>query len=160
MSELQRFPDFIRPRVGYNYNHSGRNLRQTTISGGLNRIQQMYCTQSVIFNIEFNLVNYRQMEIFNDFFYNVIAQGSLKFIMKLKPVRDIEEHVCQIVPGSVNVTGNGGSVPFTVTMQVEAEEIKAPYQGQLYFFYELGYDDATVLSIFNRAATFANVDLQ
>lgn len=157
MNELPEFPSFLRPMSSYSYNHSGQNLIYTNVSGGSSRASVDYCTEKVIFDVSFIMKSYYEMQVFNDFYFNTTFQGTRKFNMKLRPTGPLEDHVCLIVPGSLSVTGGGFNAPFLVTMQIEAERINAPFDGQLYNLAAGGYVDLP--AYFDRIEQFANFDL-
>lgn len=158
MADLVYFPEGLRPLAAFSYSHSGNNIAQSDIAGGMSRNTLRYCKQSVFFDITVVMKTRYEMQVFNDFYFNVIEQGTRKFIMKLRPTGPLEEHVCQISPGSISVTGGSSTAaPYTVTMTVEAEEINAPFEGDLYLLYAAGYSN--IQRFFNRIEKFANEDL-
>lgn len=154
MDELIEFPTFFRPLVNYNYSFSGQNLVRTNVSGGSSRATVNYCQEKVVFNVQFIAHSYEQMQIWNDWYFNISEQGTRKFSMMLNATGPVEEHVCIIVPGSITVTGN---TPFQISMQIEAEQVQAPFQGQLYLLHQAGYSNLN--AYFARAAQFANYDI-
>lgn len=150
---LPAFPSFLRPLATYSYNLSGANLVRTQVAGGSSRATVNYCTEKVVFNVSFVIGDWEQMQIWNDWYFNIVEQGTRKFSMKLNASGTFDEHVCIIVPGSITVTGNQ---PFNISMQVEAEKIFAPFEGQLYLLSSEGYSN--LAAYFARIEQFANYD--
>lgn len=152
--DLPLFPSFLRPQVGYSYSHTGQNIISNNVAGGSSRITLDYCQEKVPFNLSFVLKTPSEIQIFNDWYFNIVCQGTRKFQISLNATGAFEDFVCIIVPGTLNVSGNR---PFSVTMTVEAEKITAPFDGQLYALSAQGYSNLD--AYFARIALFANYDL-
>lgn len=152
--DLPLFPRFMRPLVNYNYSHSGQNIISNNVAGGSSRITLDYYQEKVAFNLSFVLKTTAEIQILNDWYFNIVCQGTRKFKISLNATGTFEDFVCIIVPGSFSVTGNR---PFQISMTVEAEKIAAPFNGQLYLLYAQGYSNLE--SYFERIAVFANSDL-
>lgn len=150
------FPPQLRPTASYSYSFGAGNISRTEVAGGSSRAALIYRTEKVIFSISINVTSRVDMQVFNDFYFNISEQGTKKFIMKLRPTAELEEHVCIIVPGSITVNGGGNNLPFIISMQVEAEKICAPFGGDLYKLSASGYGNLP--SFFDRIALFANFD--
>lgn len=153
--ELAIWPDIFRPLMNYSYSYTGDNIIMNDLPGGSPRMTLNYGTSSVPINMEVVFKSWIEMQIWNDFYFNVICQGTRKFSIRLNLTGPEENFVCQIMPGSVTVTGNN---PFRISMTLRAEQIFAPFDGQLYSMGVKGYSDIT--AIFERAAIFANYDLE
>ncbi len=154
MADLPIFPTFLRPQVGYSYSLTGQNLIRTNVAGGSSRAAVNYCTEKVPFDVSFVVPDFEQMQIWNDWYFNIVNQGTSKFKMSLNATGPFEDHVCLIIPGSIQVTGNK---PFNISMQVEAEEIFSGFGGDLYALSAAGYSNLN--GYFERIEQFANFDL-
>lgn len=119
---MPEFPCFFRPLIGYSYSHGGGNMVRKQIPGGSSRVSMSYLKNKILFDVQFVIATPAEMQIFNDWFFNTVAQGTEKFKMNLKPTGLFEECICIIVPGSVNVSSNK---PFNVSFSIEVEGIQS-----------------------------------
>jgi hypothetical protein len=150
------FPSWVKPVTSksYGYSFDGGNMTYTETTGGISRASLKYVQNKVQFTTIFVLDNGLSMQAWQDWYFNRSEHGTSKFYMSLDSGNGLEDHVCIIVPGTYSVTGD---FPWTISFTVEAEQVFAPLEGNLYDLYEAGVTN--VSELLDRLAISANDDI-
>lgn len=152
------FPATIKPITdGYRFN-TPNNVMSINVMNGL-PIQVLDYKFGPV-EIPCTFVGGRLLKsVLSDFYYGKINSGADKFLMNLDTGFGLEEHIVQIVPGTMN--WDLGKDPTTViSCTIRAEKTPAqdvPYEGSLSDAYSL-YGEQ-ILEFFNDLEEFTLVDL-
>lgn len=135
---LPAFPSNIKPSVsqGYGFN-APNNVIEQPLTGG----SPLLILDTKYGYVDFNVTiigTLLKQQAFNDFYVNKIDRGSGKFTMMLDSGNGLEEHICQIVPSSLQQ--NAPNDPTRImSMVIRAERTPFqddPYGGGLAELYE------------------------
>lgn len=153
------FPVSIKPVItrGYGWNTPDNVISIETMGGAPIQVRD-YRTGPVTFSITV-IGNSLIKAVMTDFIYGKISSGADKFYMSLDSGYGIEQHVCQIVPGSIAFDGSNGPVT-VVSFTVRAETTPAqdnPYGGNLVDLY--GVYGTEINALFDALDNFVNVEL-
>ncbi len=153
------FPSNLKPTVNRGYRFGGaNNLITVDTMGGTPIIIKDYKYGQVTVPVTF-VGNRLTKVVFSDFFYGKINSGADKFYMNLDTGMGIEEHICQIIPGTLDFNGDGDPI-WIISMQIRCERTPAqdaPFGGSLSDLYAIYGDDTDdLLAALNQ---FANIDL-
>ena len=154
---MPAFPSALKPVVNQGYDFSASdNVIEQPVQGGKPLYILDYATGPVVFNV--SIVGDRlQKQVFNSFYYGLIASGSGSFTMDLDSGNGLEEHNCQIIPSTVRNDGSGDPT-WIISFQIIAET--TPIQsnsGNIAELYEVYGDGIT--DIFDALADFTLVHL-
>lgn len=153
------FPSNIKPVVNRGYRFgAANNLITVDTMGGTPIIIKDYKYGSVIVPVSF--VGDRLLKmVISDFYYGKINSGADKFYMNLDTGMGIEEHICQIVPGTVEFNGDGDPL-WIISMQIRCERTPAqdaPFSGSLSDLYGIYGEQTDELLV--ELAEFVNITL-
>lgn len=152
------FPNWIKPVTSrsYGFSYDGANMNYAEGLGGISRANLKFYQNKVVFNVVFVINNGIEMQGWNDWYFNKSSQGTAKFTMSLDSGSGILDHLCIIVPGSYNVTGD---FPWTITCSIEAEKSVTPeFDGSLFDLMQGGYIH-DLEPLLDRLAIFSNEDV-
>ena len=154
-----RFPDSIKPVINQGYDFGmPNNVLEQPVAGG----SPLLILDTKYGYVDFNVVivgNPLKMQVWNDFYYGKINSGSAKFVMVLDSGNGLEDHVCQILPQSVNQSESNDPTRI-ISYVVRAERTPFqdnPYEGALVDLYEEFGDNLP--AILDRLAIFVNIDM-
>lgn len=153
------FPPAIKPVVsqGYSFN-APANVLEQPVAGGLPLMILDYKTASVAFDVAL-VLDYFRLAVWMDFYFGKINSGSASFYMNLDSGFGIQQHVCKIMPSSIN-QNSSDTETWIVTFTVLAENTPAslaPYGGSLVDLFNVYGEDIPI--ILDRLALFTLVDL-
>lgn len=140
------------------YSHTGPSgAMRTEVSGGLARYGLDFYRGSQLFNVAL-ILSADQFHVWTLFFHNVINLGTISFTMPIDSGTGRQDHTCNIVPDSYNVTHNSGTT-VTVTFQVEAESLAYTFNtDESNTIIEIYNTSGSAELFFNQLTQFATVD--
>jgi hypothetical protein len=98
------WPSAIKPLTNKNYSTSrGSNALASPVAGGLPRFGLDKTLESPVFNLNFSLSNL-QYQVLLHFYDMQLNHGVNSFNMQLDSGQGLEEHQCNIIPGTWRVS--------------------------------------------------------
>lgn len=154
-----RIPNGFKPLIqGYNIG-APDGVRMTEVAGGMPRTGLEWDRGNQAFSVA-EICSPEKFAVWTVWFLRIIMKGAYPFIMPLDSGFGLQDHTCQMIPGSYSATRAQGSQHTIVTFQVLAEstahDLSAAEAGSfvgLWNEYGSGYDE-----LLARVAQFANVD--
>lgn len=157
--ETPRIPYGMCPAVSpYSFGSPGGAVR-TDIDGGVGRYGLMYDRGTQQFQVTLVLSG-AYFTVWNAFFLRVIDKGVISFIMTMDSGMGLEDHLCNIIPGSYGATLTSGTM-YSVSFVIEAEAASTYdlSDSQIADLIDIhNVTEGKTHALFDRLAQFANFD--
>lgn len=154
-----RIPNDFKPLIRDYSIGAPDGVAMTDVAGGMPRVAPMWDRGNQAFSVALMCTPERFM-VWSAWFLRVIRKGAYRFVMPLDSGLGMEDHTCQMIPGTYSATRANGSQNTVVTFQVLAEST----------LHDLSVDEAESIvdfwngyggsgdALLDRIAQFANVD--
>ena len=154
-----RIPVDFKPLIaGYSFDGTGGAM-MTEVEGGADRFGRRFRRGTQKFRVSINM-RPAKLSVWTAFYFHLIDEGAKRFVMPIDSGAGMEDHFCNVVPGSYSAARAANSQITVVSFVVSAistvwNMTKADAQAIVDFWNEAGGHSDDLL---RRLEQFANVD--